>query len=815
MNMKDEIKNISLVGVLLVVVLGLIVVSLLDFGKEKVSGEKLKSFDSYDELKTFLKNSNELNQGTYGIGGGRGALMEKAVGVPSAASTDDASSSGRAGSSETGQAADDYSTTNIQVKGVDEADVVKNDGRYIYNIAGNKVVIVDAYPANGMDIVSEIEFKDKNIREMFLNEDKLIVFAEGYEQIVTSGEGSEGNVRSSEKAAAGSGGVAVADMVIYPGYYGGESRLYAFIYDISDRGDPKLEDEISVDGNYANSRMIGDYVYIISSKYVNNEGPIMPMLKVNGVEERIAIGDLYYFDYYDYNYVFNIISAINVKNGDVNNKVYLTGSANNIYVSTDNIYLTYTKYLNEGDYWDKSIKDVIMPLLPESEREKINDVLDSDKGYNDKASEVNEIVADYSKSLKGDERSDFDEKLYNELDKFQREIRKESTRTIVHKIGIDEEKIEYKNEGEVRGNILNQFSMDEFDGNFRIATTSGEIWDGSSENNLYVLDENLDIAGKIEKLAPGEKIYSARFIGERAYLVTFKKTDPFYVVDLSNAENPKVLGYLKIPGYSDYLHPYDETHIIGVGKEAIDASEDESFGRDFAWYQGLKIAIFDVSDVNNPMESAKIVIGDRGTNSNALYDHKAFLFDKKKNLLVLPVNLAKINSAGYGGKIGPSSYGETVWQGAYVFDIKQDNIKIKGQITHFDDMKKYGPASEEPIGAERKDSGGNIWIKVKENSWKMKGSEMKETETIVKPDYYPAPNDYSWNDEIIDSQPGGIHYNPFYDYKYQVQRSLYIGDVLYTISPAKIKANDLNNIEEISKVEMPYPKENYGGSVIS
>lgn len=813
--MKDEIKNISFVGILLFIVFGLIVISLLDFGKEEVSGEELKSFDSYDELKAFLKNSDELNQGIYGFGGGRGALVEKAVGTPSIASADDAGSGGRAESSETRQAADDYSATNIQVKGVDEADVIKNDGRYIYNIVGNKVVIVDAYPANGMNILSEIEFKDKSIREMFLNEDKLIVFAEGYEQTVISGGGSEGNVRSSGKAAAGSGGAVVADMAIYPGYYGGESRLYVFIYDISNRGDPQLEDEISVDGNYANSRMIGDYVYIISSKYVNNEGPIMPMFKVNGVEERIAISDLYYFDYYDYNYVFNIISAVNVKSGEVNNKVYLTGSANNIYVSTDNIYLTYTKYLNERDYFEDIVREIMIPILSDSEREKINEVLDSDKGYNDKASEVNEIVADYSKSLKGDERADFDQKLYNGLDKFQREIRKESTRTIVHKIGVDEEKIEYKNEGEVRGSILNQFSMDEFDGNFRIATTSGEIWDGSSENNLYVLDEDLNIVGKIEKLAPGEKIYSARFIGERAYLVTFKKTDPFFVIDLSSAENPKVLGYLKIPGYSDYLHPYDETHIIGVGKEAIDASEGESFGRDFAWYQGLKIAIFDVSDVNNPKESAKIVIGDRGTNSDALYNHKAFLFDKKKNLLVLPVNLAKIDSERYGGKIGPSSYGETVWQGAYVFDIKQDEIKVKGQITHFDEMKKYGPAKDEPIGAERKDSGGNTWIKVKENSWKMKESDNKETEAIAKPDYYPVPDgDYMWNDEIIDSQPGGIHYNPFYDYKYQVQRSLYIGDVLYTVSPAKIKANDLNSIEEISKVDLPYPKENYGGPVI-
>ncbi|NIP67558.1 hypothetical protein GWM83_02345, partial [Candidatus Bathyarchaeota archaeon] len=113
--------------------------------------------------------------------------------------------------------------------------------------------------------------------------------------------------------------------------------------------------------------------------------------------------------------------------------------------------------------------------------------------------------------------------------------------------------------------------------------------------------------GRLEDLAPGEKIYSARFMGDRGYLVTFRKVDPLFVLDLSQPTNPKVLGKLKIPGYSDYLHPYDENHIIGVGKETVAAEQG-----DFAWYQGVKISLFDVTDVEDPREIDKYEIGDRG-----------------------------------------------------------------------------------------------------------------------------------------------------------------------------------------------------------
>ena len=148
---------------------------------------------------------------------------------------------------------------------------------------------------------------------------------------------------------------------------------------------------------------------------------------------------------------------------------------------------------------------------------------------------------------------------------------------------------------------------------------------------------NLQTVGKLENLGTGENFHAARFMGNRCYLVTFQRTDPLFVIDLSQPNNPKLLGELIIPGYSDYLHPLDETHLIGLGKDAVAAEGN------FAWYLGLKLSIFDVADVNNPKEIAKFNIGDRGTSSEALYEPKAFLFDSSKGLLVLPVDLYLIN----------------------------------------------------------------------------------------------------------------------------------------------------------------------------
>ena len=175
--------------------------------------------------------------------------------------------------------------------------------------------------------------------------------------------------------------------------------------------------------------------------------------------------------------------------------------------------------------------------------------------------------------------------------------------------------------------------MDENGKYFRIATTTGEsnlgVTDETS-NNLYILNSNLEEVGKVTGFGQGERIYSVRYIGNKAYVVTFKQTDPLFVIDLSNPEKPEILGELKIPGYSTYMHPYDETHIIGFG---YDTKEDGTR----ITTNGLKMVMFDVSDLNNPKELFKVQVGDRNTNSELIYNHKALLYSKEKNIIAFPL----------------------------------------------------------------------------------------------------------------------------------------------------------------------------------
>jgi len=276
--------------------------------------------------------------------------------------------------------------------------------------------------------------------------------------------------------------------------------------------------------------------------------------------------------------------------------------------------------------------------------------------------------------------------------------------------------------------------MDESGDYFRVATTS-QFWTRNSNvqyNNVYVLDTDLNIAGKLEEIAPDERIYSTRFIGNRLYMVTFKRMDPLFVIDLSNPGDPKVLGQLKIPGFSDYLHPYDENHIIGVGKET---AENEWGGVSI---KGVKVSLFDVSDVNNPKQVSTYEIGKPGTDSEALRDHKAFLFDKQKNLLVIPIREV-LEKGQYDSRYG--YYRERVWQGAYVLGVTpKDGIKLKGKISHFDDFEEQY---------------------------------------------------YYWG------SPGAV------------RRSLYMDDVLYTISARKVVMNDLKDISEINSIDLPFSKNLY------
>jgi uncharacterized secreted protein with C-terminal beta-propeller domain len=388
--------------------------------------------------------------------------------------------------------------------------------------------------------------------------------------------------------------------------------------------------------------------------------------------------------------------------------------------------------MNYVDMYDKIIDEAILPSVPADVQSKINDIRSSRiKSKYDKIDEIGKVLQDYVETLSPEQAADVMKVVEERTQAVYVELAKELEKTVVHKISVSGNHIEYKTKGEVPGYVLNQFSMDENNGYFRIATTTGNWgWRANTTNNVYVLDSGMNIVGRLEDLASGERIYSVRFIGDRGYIVTFRQIDPLFVIDLSTPSNPQVLGYLKITGVSDYLHPYDETHIIGVGR---DATEE---GR----ITGMKLSLFDVSDVSNPKEISKYIIsGDSGwVQSEALNDHKAFLFSKSKSLLVLPIQIS-------GNRILAGEYKWESWQGAYVFNLDLSNgFVLKGKITH-----------------------------------------VNETADTTKPEYY-------------------------YDYLSQVRRSLYIGNVLYTVSGRMIKMNDLGNIDnEINKVELPQQEQYY------
>jgi uncharacterized secreted protein with C-terminal beta-propeller domain len=465
------------------------------------------------------------------------------------------------------------------------------DGEYIYLVSGNRTIIVEAYPPQQAQILSEIELEGTAIG-IFINADRLVVFEEEtpyypyYDYDMP----------------------AVREYDIMP-YI--SPRTSIKVYDVSDRENPRLQRELSADGQYVSSRMIGDYAYVVINEpvYEQDDELNLPRICSGGNETEIPATDIYYCDVSDYYYMYTTIIAINTQN-DVEEPTYetiLLGASSNLYVSLNNIYLTFP-------VWGRNVGDL--------------------------------------------------------------------GKSSIHRIHIDGDEIEYVASGEVPGMVLNQFSMDEYEGYFRVATTT---YGQTTQNNVYVLDMGLNITGSLENLAPGETIYSARFMGEKGYLVTFKQVDPLFVIDLSDPYNPEVLGYLKITGYSDYLHPYDENHVIGIGKETTDAGE-------FAWYQGVKISLFDVSDVSNPREIDKEIIGHRGTDSPVLQDHKAFLFDKSRNLMVIPVLEAKVDVTKYSEADLVWAYGEPVWQGAYVFDISlnvssnEDALQVKGRITHIENL---------------------------------------------------------------------------------------------------------------------------------
>lgn len=555
----------------------------------------------------------------------------------------------------------DHSTTNVQVEGVDEGDLVKTDGEYIYFVNEQRIAVVKAYPPDKMSLVTVERFDGEQLwpHEIYIDGNLLVVVGWAHREFtIMDGPAVGGRT------------------TIYPPPRVTDQTVKVKVYDMTDRSSLTLLREVEVAGYYIASRKIGSAFYLVANKYLdmhileNWPGSAAPAYRdTAGKDSFVTVG----YDEIRYFPGFNQPNYLMVAGFDLADPgrpaevhTYL-GAGENIYASLDNLYVAVTRY------------------------------------------------------EQAEERSEY------------------TVRTGLYRFALAGGRVSFSAEGEVPGTVLNQFSMDEYGGYLRVAVTTGFAWwrgDDTSENHLYILDGSLNTVGKVEGLAPGERIYSARFLGEKGYVVTFRTVDPLFALDLSNPRNPRVLGELKIPGYSTYLHPYDENHLLGFGMDAEEVPIKDETGRvidTVALNLGMKISLFDVSDMTNPVEKFVISIGGRGTHSDLLYNHRALLFSRERELLAFPVSVAA--DPGPADPRDPWRWGRFEFQGVYVYRVNAaQGFTLMGKVTHL-------PAGFDP-----------------EKHW---------------------------------AGSGGY-----------VQRALYIGDVLYTLSPEAVQAHSLPGLSLLAAIPL-------------
>lgn len=592
-----------------------------------------------------------------------------------------------------GGPSEDFSQTNVQVEGVDEADIIKNDGKYIYLIKGKTVQIVEAFPGENLKELSKIELDDKNFQpqEMYVDVDQIVIIGHSYEEVVY-GEPMPSPMLEKQ--------------MIYPVFGNQKTKIY--VYSIASREKPVKERTLEIEANYTSSRKIGKNVYFVLNQYIpyyqilkgQSADVIIPkykdsadlgseaLAKEEGRSLARCMDILTFPDSEDRSYL--IVAGLNIAdaNSKLNRKVVI-GTSQNVYASPESLYVAAVNYNRPKG-----------PIIFEPE---VDQLMREKPGF----------------PVSG-------------------------PNTMIYRFKLSNDEIEYQNQGNVPGTILNQFSMDESGGHFRIATERQlQTAPYTSDNNLYILNrDSMQVSGKVTGIAPGEHIKSVRFMGKRAYMVTFKTVDPLFVIDVEDPVNPKILGKLKIPGYSEYLHPYDDTHLIGFGREVDESIDADKVHSDNAVYYtailGMKISLFDVSDVENPKEMFKEVIGYRGTTSELLTNHKALLFNRSKNLLAFPVTITA-KKTGIPSIDAASEQIETTFQGGIVYTIDlEKGFQLRGKVTHYENNDAFKTAGEY---------------------------------------FYGNP---------------GLN----------VQRLLYIGDNLYAVSQDVVSAYQLSNVAPIKKIDI-------------
>lgn len=495
-----------------------------------VSGSRIGSLytaaESYDDLYQLILN--QFGDVNYVSGG---FVEETKAGSPredgvaevteEAAPADDASGTSAAENSSDS----DYSSTNIMTENVDESDIVKTDGDYIYVVHSGTIEITDirdGIPGQSVRVTPEFTSPSDEISEIFVDHGYLTILGNHYEMNDSLDFGEYG-------------------------YSGGKDQTFIYVYDIEDPLHPQFVGSMIQDGSFNTARKIGDQVYLFTDYYL----------------ERMPYSEKEAF------------KAENLKNW--------VPTINGKPVASDCIYLP-----------DHGYHGLVISSFQVSNPKEILD--------------AKVIVDDYSEIYV----SNTSIYLYSATYQASRQL------TEIAKLEFDDGLISADGVTSVGGEILDQFAINEKNGYLRVLATNWE----KEENTLYVLDSDLKQTGRIDGIARGERIYAARFIGDMGYFITYRNMDPLFAVDLSDPAHPEILGELEISGFSDYLHVWDENHLLGIGYET-----------DGGVTQGMKYVMFDISDPADLMVENSYVIHDIDFSSALSGNYKAILVSPGKNLI--------------------------------------------------------------------------------------------------------------------------------------------------------------------------------------
>ncbi len=493
-----------------------------------------------------------------------------------------------------------FSQTTTQEAGVDEADVVKTDGTNLYIITGDKLQIVHAAPPDGLALLSEVPLEGFG-REIYLDGSTIVAITAsfgGYLAIDVAVGVAETTDVGGSTVAMDEARIATPDSVDPGEFEYMRPQVFVTIIDASDPSSPTILSQTSFDGSQSSSRMIDGILYLAISDFESFFVDVLPVMAPMG---PVAPGD-----------------------------PVVPGTAD---LDIETILPQFRQEHASGDVTEGPVltwEDLYHPSEPDGYG--VVSVISMDV-RNDAAFTAVGVVAEpgliYS-SLEALYLTDTQWDFFGNT----RET------TSIYKLAYVDGAAVPVAAGQVPGRVLNQYSMGEHDGYLRVATTVGPVFSpfgvrSVPHNNVYVLDEvdgELAIVGSVRNIAAGETIQSARFVGDRGFLVTFEQIDPFFTLDLADPTNPVNVGKLKVPGFSTFIVPMDEDHLLTVGRYIPDQQSPDN--------RDVQLSIFNVSDFAHPVLQDHVVVNEKnGADSEALYDPKAFTYFAEGGMVALPVSI--------------------------------------------------------------------------------------------------------------------------------------------------------------------------------